>query len=72
MMKSIVSLALVSMSLATSVKLGTTNRNAVSNSTASCGVGYTYCGYILKSQKSKPSPPPQKSSLSQGLMLMEK
>lgn len=30
---------------------------AVSNSTggAYCGIGYTYCGYILKEQKSKSS-----------------
>lgn len=28
---------------------------ATSNSTgANCGVGYTYCGYILKEQKSSP------------------
>lgn len=71
MMKSIASLALVSLSLATSVKLETTNRNAVSNSTASCGIGYTYCGYILKSQKSKHSPPPKVVVLFPGPKLME-
>lgn len=42
----------------TSASLSLSPISAASNNTdgAYCGIGYTYCGYILKEQKSKLTP----------------
>lgn len=62
-MKVIVSLMLAPLAAASvAMKYGMDLESAaapfVSNSTgASCGIGYTYCGYILKQQKSMPPCP---------------
>lgn len=51
-------LAAASVAMKHGMDLESTAAPFVSNATgASCGIGYTYCGYILKQQKSMPPYP---------------